>query len=152
LNFITDSLKTLFGQLRSKLEAISPAQLAGAIGQAFTAMLDSLKVTLLISAADVAKLDSDYQAIVDKLKQLDPKKLVTDVVQPEFEKTILPLLQIFDPTDVLKALFDQFTHVDEKLKAEMARVNQAYQEMRDAVPSISISIDIGVDIPAGLPF
>ena len=86
-------------------------------------MLDSLKVNLLISDADVAKLDGDYKAILDKLSALDPGKLITAVVQPEFEKTVLPLLAVFDPGDLLKALFDQLTRVEDDLKAEMGRVN-----------------------------
>ncbi len=152
LNFITDGLDTVFSDIRSKFAAISPTTLRHSIDSAFNAMLDTLKVSLLIPAADVSKLDSDYQAIVDKLKQLDPEKLIVEIVQPEFEKTVPPLLKIFDPSDILKRLFDQFTRVDENLKSEMARVNQAYQELRQAIPSIHISLDIDVDIGASLPF
>jgi hypothetical protein len=40
--------------------------------------------------------------------------------------------------------------LQDELCAEMAQVNEAYQQMRDAVPSISISIDIDIDVD--LPF
>jgi hypothetical protein len=71
---------------------------------------------------------------------------VVEIVQPEFEEKIIPLLEIFDISAVLTALFDQLAGVEEELKAEMARVNEAYQRMRDSVPSISISIDIDIDV------
>ena len=150
LNFIVDGLNQLFTDLRSKLESIGPAQLHKAIDDAFNKMLDTLQVTLLVPADAVAKLDSDYQAIVDRLKPLDPGALVADAAKV-FDQTMTPLLKVFDPSDLLKALLDQFTHLDEKLKAEMARVNQAYQELRDAVPPLHISIDLGY-IGASLGF
>jgi hypothetical protein len=146
LDFLTESLSDLFAALRGKFEAISPAALRQIVEAAFEDMLDSLQIGLLIPASDIAELDSDYQIVVDKLKTLDPEKLVVEVVQPEFEEKIIPLLEIFDPSDLLTALTDRLAGVEEELRAEMARVNEAYQKMRDSVPSISISIDIDIDV------
>ncbi|MBI5957616.1 MAG: hypothetical protein HY866_02705, partial [Chloroflexi bacterium] len=147
LGFLTESLGEIFGNLRSSFEAISPAALRQSVEAAFDTMLDSLQLGLLIWASDVAELDGDYQIVVDKLKTLDPEKLVVEIVQPEFEEKIIPLLEIFDPSELLAALFDRLAGVEEELKAEMARVNESYQKMRDAIPSISIDIGIDVELP-----
>ncbi len=146
LDFLTQSLGDIFADLRGKLEAIGPAALRQIVEAAFEEMLASLQIGLLISAADLAELDSDYQTVIDKLKALDPEKLVVEVVQPEFEERIIPLIAVFDPSAALDVLFDRLAGVEEELRAEMARVNEAYQRMRDAVPSISISIDIDIDV------
>lgn len=147
LGFLTESLSDVFAVLRGQFEAIDPASIRQTVDEAFEDMLDTLEIGLLIPPAQIAELDSDYQIVLDKLKTLDPEKLVVEVVQPEFEEKIIPLLEVFDPTELLAALNDRLAGIDEELKAEMARVNEAYQRMRDAVPSISISIDIDVELP-----
>ena len=133
--------------MRSKFEAINPAALREMLDAAFGDMLDTLRLGLLIPAAHIAQLDTAYQGILDDLKALDPEKLVVKVVQPEFEAKILPLLEVFDPTEVLNAFYDRLAGIEAELRAEMARVNEAYQKLRESIPSISISIDIDVDLP-----
>ena len=122
LDFLTQSIGGVFANLRSKFAAINPA-------------------------AHIAQLDTAYQGILGDLKALDPEKLVVKVVQPEFEAKILPLLEVFDPTEVLNAFYDRLQGIAVELRAEMARVNEAYQKLRESIPSISISIDIDVDLP-----
>jgi hypothetical protein len=39
-------------------------------------------------------------------------------------------------------LLDRLRALDEELRQEMARVNEAYQRLRGAVPSLSVSVDI----------
>ena len=55
----------------------------------------------------MAKLDTDYAAVIAKLKALDPKKLIVDAVQPVFEENVLPLLDVFDITPLLQAIVDR---------------------------------------------
>ena len=147
LDFLTQSIGEVFANLRSKFEAINPAALRQTIDTAFGNMLETLQIDLLIPTAQIAQLDTAYQSILDDLKALDPETLVVKVVQPEFEAKILPLLDVFDPTAVLNALHDRLAKIEEELRAEMARVNEAYQKLRESMPSISISIDIDVDLP-----
>lgn len=147
LDFLAESIGAVFANLRSKFEAINPAALRQSVDTAFGNMLDTLRLDLLIPAEDIAELDTAYQGIVDGLQALDPEKLVVKVVQPEFEAKILPLLDVFDPTALLKALTNRLTGVEAELQAEMARVNDAYQKLRESIPSLSINIDIDVDVP-----
>ncbi|PYQ65873.1 MAG: hypothetical protein DMF53_04505, partial [Acidobacteria bacterium] len=145
LDFLAQSLGGVFSDLRSKLEAIDPAALRQSIDAAFQGMLDTLKIDLLIPAVQIAKLDADYQVIVDGLQTFNPETLVKDA-QKKFDQEIVPLLKAFDPTEVMAALQDRLAKIGDDLRAEMARVNDAYQKLRQSIPSISISVDIGVDI------
>jgi hypothetical protein len=147
LDFLTQSLGEVFANLRSKLEALNPAALRGAIEAAFGAMLATLRLNLLIPAVQIAQLDTAYESIVDDLKALDPTQVVVQVVQPAFEAKILPLLDVFDPTQVLQALYDRLAGIEAELRAEIARVNEVYQKLRESIPSLNISIDVGVDLP-----
>ncbi len=145
LDFLSDSLASLFANVRGKLEAISPAQLGQALQTAFEDMLDTLDLGLVLPPDDVAQLDSAYTSVLDKLKGLDPNTLVTEVLQPEFEETVLPLLEAFDLTPLLTAIVERLRTLDDELRQEMARVNEAYQEMLRSAPSVSVSA--GVELP-----
>jgi hypothetical protein len=136
-NFLRDSLKDLFGQVRAKLDTVNPKHLADALDKAFRDVLDTLSLGTFLPDADVKTLDDDYAKVIDKLKQLDPEVVVIKLVQPEFEQKVLPLLDAFDLTAVLHALLDALNKLSGQLKSELARVNQAFQAMLQAVPSMS---------------
>ena len=143
--FLGDSLKDLFARVRDKLDAFNPAHLADALDSAFSDMLNTLSLATILPADEMAALDGDYAKIIDKLKQLDPQKLVTAVVQPEFDQKVLPLLAAFDLTEVLNAIGDALNKLAGELKSELDRVNQAFQAMLNSVPSPSLgSVVAGV--------
>jgi DNA-binding FrmR family transcriptional regulator len=146
LGFLTESLTDLFETARSDLEAIDPANLAEVIATAFNQVIDSLDLSQILPTAAIAQLDSSYSDVIDKLKTLNPANLVTKAVQPEFEEKVIPLLKTFDLTELLTTLLDRLHQLDDELKAEMTRVNEAYQKLRQSLPSISISVDIDLGI------
>jgi hypothetical protein len=154
LSFLTQSLNEVFDNVRGKLDAANPAHLRELVDGVFDDMLAALTLAQILPPADVAALDAAYAEVRDKLKQLDPGKLVTEVVQPEFEATIVPLLAAFDLTPVLDALIARLQSLDEELHTEMDRVNEAWQRLRGAIPSISpldlVDIDLDVDIDIGV--
>jgi hypothetical protein len=158
LGFLTQSLNEVFDNVRGKLDAANPAHLRELVDGVFDDMLATLTLAQILPPADVAALDAAYADVRDKLKQLDPGKLVTEVVQPEFEATIVPLLAAFDLTPVLDALVARLQSLDEELRVEMDRVNEAWQRLRGAIPSISpldlvdIDLDVDIDIGVGSPF
>jgi hypothetical protein len=141
--FLSDSLKELFARVRGKLDAFNPAHLADALDKAFSDMLNTLSLATILPADEMAKLDGDYAKIVDKLKGLDPAKLVTAVVQPEFDQKVMPLLDAFDLTEVLNAIGDALHKLAGQLKSELDRVNQAFQAMLNSVPSPSLGDVVG---------
>jgi hypothetical protein len=62
---------------------------------------------------------------------------VIDVVKPEFESKILPLLDAFDVTVLFQLIIERLSALDDELKREVARVNTAYQGLRGAAESVS---------------
>lgn len=143
LDFLRSSLEDVFAEVRAKLEAVNPARLREAVSAAFEAMLGTITLSQLFPPAEVAALDADYAQLLDRLRLLDPKTLVIEVIQPEFDETLVPLLDTFDLTPPLTALIELLSSLDQELRAEMERVNQAYRDMRGAIPSISVSVDLG---------
>ncbi len=144
LSFLVDSLNSVFAEVRGKVAAADPAQIRQAVEAAFATTLGTLTLDLVLPPADVAKLDADYAQVIDKLKALDPETLVVEVIRPEFDARIPPLLESFDLTALFTALIDRLHSLDEELKTEMERVNGAYQELLGAVPSIDVSLDVGI--------
>ncbi len=147
LSFLSESLDSVFASLRTKLEVVDPAQLRETVDGAFHDIVDTLDVSLFIAPAEVEQLDANYKEVIAKLKTLDPEALVTQIVQPEFENTAIPILNNFDVTDLLNVLVDRLNTLDDELKEEMDRVNKAYQAMLQAAPSLSISIDVDIEVP-----
>ena len=154
LGFLRDGLKETFDQVRQKLDSVNPTHLKQTMQTTFSQMLDCLSFDLILPKNQIEQLDQAYtrSLIEDNLKKLDPQVLVIDVMQQKFQEIVLPLLQVFDLTIVISGVLDRLRSLEAELRAEMARINQAYQAMRDAVPTISlvdIDIDIDVDIDVG---
>jgi hypothetical protein len=159
LGFLTDGLHQVFADVRSKLDAVDPATIAAAVGQALEAVLGGLDVASLLPPAQMEQLDQSAATLLAKLQALDPEALVVAVVQPEFEEKVIPILDAFDVTVVLDALIAALSSLKDELQGELDRVNQAYQAMLAAIPAfdpmaalgdLSLDVDVGVDI--GSPF
>ena len=99
--------------------------------------------TRVIPPASIAALDASYDATLDKLRALDPEQLVTEVVQPEYDAAVGPLVEAFDLTPAFNALIEFLRGLNDELDGELGRVNTAYQGLRGARPSLG---DINVNI------
>jgi hypothetical protein len=124
--------------VRSKIAALDPANLAQAVAADFAALLDDLDLSQVLPDADVKQLDDDYKAVITKLSALDPKKLVVDVVQPVFDQDVKPLLDAFDLSKLLDAVVDKLHGLKDELKTELGKVNDAYKQLRAAIPQMSL--------------
>jgi len=132
---VTQGIDEVYADVRAKIAALDPAKLAQAVEDAFDELLGALDLDQAIPPADVAKLDADYAEVIEKLKALDPKKLVVDAVQPVFEQDVLPLLDAFDVAPLLQTIVDRLQALDEELGTQLGRVDDAYSEMRNAIPA-----------------
>jgi uncharacterized coiled-coil protein SlyX len=149
LGFLRDNLKNGFDKLRAKLDAVNPASLGHALDAIFKDVLDSLSVDLFLPAADVAKIDADYAKLVDILKSLDPSVVLPNLLQTEFEKDVLPLLDTIDMSAPLHKITNRLGSLGTELKGELDKVEQAFEAMIGAVPSGSegaASVSVGVSL------
>jgi hypothetical protein len=145
LGFLRQSLQQLFLQLLGELEALNPASLGLQLDQAMADLLAPLGMGVIIPAASTAALDSSFDSALDKLRQLDPQALITDVVQPEFDALVGPLLAAFDLSPAFNALIEFLRNLAAELEAELGRVNTAYQGLKAARPElgpINVSISL----------
>jgi len=132
---VTEGVDKVYADVRAKIAALDPAHLVQAVQNAFDKLLDAIDLDQAVPPADVAKLDEDYAAVIAKLKELDPKKLIVDAVQPVFEENVLPLLEVFDITPLLEAIVDRLEVLADELGTQISRVNDAYQALRAAIPA-----------------
>ena len=95
INFLSSSNSprccAVFASVRSKLAEVDPEQLSQAITAQFDEMLGQLALEELMP--DLEPLDAIYAEVVGKIQALDPSSLVLEVVQPEFEEALTPLLE-----------------------------------------------------------
>jgi hypothetical protein len=155
LQFLIDELHDVFASVKSKLQAIGPAAVRASVKSAFDGALNALDVSHLLPAAELAAIDQSYEQILATLRALDPKKIVVQAVQPEFEAKVVPLAAAFDITVVAKASIERLDALKAELSAEFAKVNASYQAMLAAVPTISltdISLDVDLDVGVDLGF
>lgn len=146
LSFLRAGLQELFGELEGQIDAVDPAQLAASLDATFAALLDAVGIDQIVPPATVAALDADYVAVLERLRALDPQSLITDVVQPEYDATVVPLVQAFDLTPAFNALIEFLRNLAEELGGELDRVNGAYQSLRAARPSLAGSISVNVSL------
>ena len=138
LGFLREGLQTLFVSLLDQLDALNPAALGAALDEAFAELLDSVSIDSVIPSGAIATLDGEYDQVLDKLRALDPQTLITEVVQPEYEATVVPLVEAFDLTPAFNALIEFLEALGEELSGELGRVNGAYQNLRAARPELSL--------------
>ena len=101
----------------------------------------------ILPPADVQAIDDAYAGIVEKLRLLDPGTLVTEVVKPLFEEKVVPLIDKFDIAPSLEIIVDKLGGMDDELREEIARVNEAYKKLLGALPdgtnpSASVSVSV----------
>jgi len=143
LDFLSANLDELFAGVRAKLEALEPAALAAGLRADFDAVLAKIDPDMLLPKVDLDALDAFYKAAIDKLKTLDPKQIVTNVLQPAFESTIPPLLSAFDLSPTLDTLVDKLNGLKDELKTELDKVNESYKHMLAAAPDPALGAIAG---------
>ncbi|MCD6224052.1 MAG: hypothetical protein J7K32_00770, partial [Deltaproteobacteria bacterium] len=132
--FITASVESIFNEIETKIDSISPAVIGAVLDQAFADFLETIDVSLLISQSDIDQLDSDFEAVITKLEALNPDTLVVQPLSEIYNNNILPLINAFDISEVIDAIVSRLMELDDELKTELGRVNQEYVEMLAAVP------------------
>lgn len=144
LAFIADTISALFDRVRAQLEALDPANLQMTLNTAFEEMLQALDLSQAIPSDSLAQIDSTYNSILEKIGALEPQKVLTDVVQPLYDNTLIPLLDTFDLTPPLTALVEKLGALEDELRQGIQQVNAAYQAFQRSASAVNDSASVAV--------
>lgn len=134
LDFLQDSVNEIFDAVRTQFNNLSPRPLQQALDDSFDELLDAVSFDQVVSAGSMDDLDDDFNALVDKLRQLDPDEVLVRPLQEAFEEAVMPLIEAFDLTPVIEAVIERLTPLEDELRDELQRVDTAYQSMLAAAP------------------
>lgn len=151
LAVITDALEEVVGTVRAGIAALSPSALTGDLAGALDDVVAVVDLDLVLPPAELDAIETAYRQGVDALRGLDPGALVTDVVGPAYDEAVTPLVDALDLTPTIDALVARLEELPDELRAELDRVDAAYQELLRAAPSIDLtdlSVEIEVDVPS----
>ena len=136
LSFLADEAQETFALVRMKLEALDPSQIRAAVDATFDALIAVLRLDALLPQDAIADLDRSYAQIVDTLRALDPTKHVIEVVQPDFEAAIKPLLDVvFEVSELIKVLVERLDGLGAELGQGLTRTGDAFGKMVKAIPA-----------------
>jgi hypothetical protein len=136
LSFLADEAQETFGLVKTKLEALDPSQIRAAVEATFDALVGSLKIETLLPQDAIDELDQSYAQIVGTLRGLDPTKHVIEVVQPEFEAAIKPLLDVvFEVSELIEVLVKRLDGLGDELGQGLTRTGDAFGKMVEAIPA-----------------
>jgi hypothetical protein len=95
-----------------------------------------LKLDKLLPAGTLKQLDQTYEHVLDTLRGIDPTKLIVDVVQPEFEEAIEPLLEvILSLSELIKVLVERLDSLSDELTQGLSKTGDAFEKMVAAIPT-----------------
>ena len=143
ITFIAREVESVFDAVLVQLNALNPRDLGLAVKAVFDTLLDSLNPNTLLG---LPALDLSHQTLVDLLRERDPKVLLTDKLQPEYDK-VVDFLKLFDIRVIIETFILNVEGLQVQLDGELERVIVAYEEMTGAIPG-SLSGSLGVSFNA----
>jgi hypothetical protein len=139
ISFITREIEAVFDAVKTQLEALDPQRIGQMLQNAFDSLLDALDPDTLLG---LPALDSRHSTLLALLQDRDPKKVLTDTVQPAYDK-IVAFLRNLDVSILLETFLKRIESLQTQLSEELDRVTGAYDEMIGAIPD-TLSGEIGI--------
>jgi hypothetical protein len=134
LDFLEQELDQIFNGVKEKFNDINPKPLRESLQAVLDDTLDLIDVEQVLPQSEVQQIDNTYAATISTLTALNPKTLISQIVQPAFDEKIEPILKLFDLTDPIAVLLERMDGLVQELDTELAKVDVAYQGMIQAVP------------------
>jgi ABC-type transporter Mla subunit MlaD len=130
ISFIVREIEEVFNAVKAQLEAINPVEIGKALKETFDNLIDSIDPVAVLG---ITELDAQHQTLVNLLKERDPKVLLTDKLQPEYDK-IVDFLKLFDIKIIVEKFLMRIEGLQIHLDEELERVIVAYDDMIGAIP------------------
>lgn len=141
ITFIAREIEDIFAAVKTQLDAINPQNISNILKTTFDHLLDALDPNTLLGLSD---LDDRHKTLIDLLKERDPKVLLTETVQPEFDKIVV-FLNEFDISELLNTFLQRIEDLKIQLGTELNRTADAYEDMVKTIPS-DLQGELGVSV------
>ena len=137
LDLFTREVDSLYEKLLGKVRALNPQTLAQPLQRRLEELLGTLSLDAVFTPALCQQLEQSYQTLRGKINSLDPDILLIEPLDKLYEDDVLPLAGAFDVSEAVQMIIDRFDELPDELKAELGRVDTAYQDMLGAAPGAS---------------
>lgn len=141
ITFIATEINDIFAAVKAQLDAINPQNISNLLKATFNHLLDALDPNTLLG---LSGLDNRHKTLINLLKDRDPKVLLTQTVQPEFDK-ILVFLAEFDISELLNTFLQRIEDMKTQLGTELDRTADAYENMVRAIPG-DLQGELGISV------
>ncbi len=144
ITFIATEIKDIFEAVETQLNALNPQEIGQALKTTFDGILNAIDPNTLLG---LVALDAEHKKLIDIIHKNDPQKLLTNAVQPEYDK-VLGFLKKFEIADIINTFLEVIERLRTELTTELDRTATAYEDMIHAIPS-DFQGEIGVSATIG---
>jgi hypothetical protein len=132
---VVQPLDAIYARIETALNSLDPAPLRAALEAARDAVASLLRVTTLINQSDIDTLDRTYAEAVAKIGALSPSAVISQTLDPVYEQLLGEVLPILDmPKRLRQAVDDAGKSLRDEATRELARVEEAFDKMLQAIP------------------
>ncbi len=135
LNFISESIETIYTEVKRQVRGLDPRALKRTLNRSFEELISVIGLGQIVPVDALNQTDDAMDEALTALRQLDPEILITEVIQPKFDAILAPFVSALDISPALNSLTERLKPLESELSTEMDRVNQAYQSFLHAVPA-----------------
>jgi hypothetical protein len=134
LHVFTREIDELYSTLLDRLRALDPRALEQSLREGLDALLGTLSLDGVLTPELRSELASTYATLKQKFDAIDPELLVIRPLEEVYTGSVLPAVEALDLSDSIQIIIDRLNGLPEELRAELARVDTAYQAMLAAAP------------------
>lgn len=140
------NLEALYQTTKDSLRELDLSDLQTATCQAFDDLLNSLKISELLSTNDIESLDDSYANLLEVVHTFDPVTWVEAELEPELERLLKPYLDSFDLSKFFEMILEKLEDLQQELREELDRIYEEFVEMLEAVPRIQSPVSLTLSI------
>ena len=143
ITFVATEIKAIFEAVTTQLEALNPTTIGTQLKVHFDHILGAIDPNVLLG---LAELDALHATLVALIESRDPRKILLEAAQPEFDK-VLNFLKEFEIQDIITGFLTAIEHLRTDLTTELDKTADAYDQMIKNIPSdyqskIGVSVSI----------
>jgi hypothetical protein len=137
ITFVAKRLDAILKAVQQQLKDFNLKEMDVFLKSCFTDMLLQLRPEAVFNQTGgdtgLAQLDSFHTQVMEQFRALNPKKLLREPLQIEFDKLKQGLV-IFEVKDTVEAFLNATGRLQKELTTELGKTADAYQALRESIP------------------